>query len=154
LTDRQQLVAELEHARERVREAVIGIDDETASRPGADGWSVKDHLTHITLWHEMRFFEISRIARGGDYSFPTSGEDAITPLNEAFVDNRRRLSLGQVVADLEFAWEMVQQAVLACPEDRLAGRLYGEIGISGGAEHDIEHAEAIAGLRARPPVSP
>lgn len=69
------------------------------------------------------------------------------PLNEAFVDNRRRLALGQVVADLEFAWEMVQQAVLACPEDRLAVRLYGEIGISGGAQHDIEHAEVIAALR-------
>jgi hypothetical protein len=147
LTDCQQLIAGLEHARERVREAVAGVDDGTASRPGTDGWSIKDHLTHITLWHEMRFFEISRIARGGDYSFPTSGEDGITPLNEAFVDNRRRLALGQVVADLEFAWEMVQQAVLACPEDRLPVRLYGEIGISGGAEHDIEHAEAITALR-------
>jgi len=147
LTDHQELATQLQHTRERVLESVAGLTDEEASVPGDDGWSIKDHLTHMTLWHEMRFFEISRIARGGDYSFPTSGEDAITPLNEAFVDNRRRLTLGQVVADLEFSWEMVARAVAACPQDRLNQRLYGEIGISGGAEHDLEHAEAITALR-------
>jgi hypothetical protein len=147
LTPHQELAAQLRAARERVMEAVAGLGDEQASRPGADGWSVKDHLTHITLWHEMRFFEISRIARGGTDSFPSSGEGRITPLNEAFAENRRQLPLAQVLADLEFAWEMVAQAVAACPQERLDERLYAEIGIPGGAEHDIEHAGAIQALR-------
>jgi hypothetical protein len=148
LTPNQELISELEHAHQALREAIAGLSDEDASRPGPDGWSIKDQLTHLTLWHEMRFFEISRIARGGEPSFPSSEEERITPLNNLFAENRRSLPLGQVVADLEFAWDMVTQAVAACPEDRLDERLYAEIGIPGGAAHDREHAEFIRALRA------
>jgi hypothetical protein len=133
-------------AHSRVREAIAGLKDDEASAPGPDGWSIKDHLTHLTLWHEMRFFEISRIARGGQPSFPLSTEEQVTPLNEAVVAYRRGLPLGQVVADLEFAWSMVEQAVSACPEDRLAHGFSGEIGPIGTA-HDLDHAVAITACR-------
>jgi hypothetical protein len=146
LTDRQQLLAELEHARRRVRQSVAGLNDDDASIAGADGWSVKDHLAHMTLWHEMRFFEISRIARGGRAGFPASDEARITPLNDLFTDNRRSLPLEQVLSDLEFAWAMVEQAISACPEDRLALRYFSELGPTG-AGHDIDHAETITALR-------
>jgi hypothetical protein len=63
--------------------------------------------------------------------------------------NRRALPLAQVVADLDFARQMVKQAVLACPEDRLNQSLYGEIGIQGGAAHEIEHAGLIEVWRKR-----
>jgi hypothetical protein len=150
MTTHQQLALELERSRELVREAIAGLTEDQASRPGPDNWSVKDHLTHMTLWHEMRFFEISRVARGGQPSFPESGEARILPLNEAFAENRRGLQLPQVVSDLEFAWEMVSEAVAACPEERLDQRLYAEIGIEGGAAHDREHAEFIRTLRETP----
>jgi hypothetical protein len=146
LTDHQELAAQLQHARERVLESVVGLTDEEASAPGNDGWSIKDHLAHMTLWHEMRFFEISRIARGGEAGFPSSSEERIQPLNDLFAENRHSLSLGQVIADLEFAWEMVNQAVAMCPEDRLAERHFDELGPTG-AGHDIAHAEMITSLR-------
>lgn len=146
LTDRQQLLTELEHARQRVREAVAGLTEEQASKAGADGWSIKDHLTHMTLWHEMRFFEISRIARGGQAAFPESSEERIEPINELFSVNRHDLPFDQVIADLEFAWEMLEQAIAACPEDRLALRHFSELGPTG-AGHDMEHAEVISALR-------
>jgi hypothetical protein len=63
--------------------------------------------------------------------------------------NRRVLSLEQVVADLEFSWSMVEQAVSACPDDRLERGFSGEIGPVG-AGHDISHAEMIKSLRGRP----
>ena len=142
---------QLQRAREGVLEAVSGLTDEQASRPGADGWSIKDHLAHLTAWHEMRFFEIGRIARGGRAAFPDSPDERIDPVNALFAENRRGLPLTQVLADLEFAWEMVAQAVAACPEDRLDQRLYAGIGLAGGAEHDIAHAEVIAALRSNTP---
>ena len=142
---------QLQRARERVLEAVAGLTDEQASRPAADGWSAKDHLTHLTAWHEFRFFEISRIARGGRAAFPDSPDERIDPINALFAENRRSLPLTQVLADLEFAWEMVLQAVAASPEDRLDQRLYAGIGLAGGAEHDIAHAEAITALRGSTP---
>ena len=126
----------------RVRAAVAGLTDEQASQPSVDGWSVKDHLTHLTFWHEMRFFEINRVARGGQPSFPLSTEAQVTPLNEAVAAHRRGLSLAQAVADLEFAWSMVEQAAAACPEDRLGHGFSGEIGPVGTA-HDLAHADMI-----------
>jgi hypothetical protein len=128
---------------------IEGLTDEQASRPAADGWSVKDQLTHLTFWHEMRFFEVSRIARGGAAGFPSAIEKYVEHVNEQMATNRRRLPLAQVVSDLDFAREMVKQAVVACPEDRLDQSLYEEIGIQGGAAHEIEHAGLIAALRKR-----
>jgi hypothetical protein len=61
-TTRDQLLLELDTVRAHVKDAIAGLTEDQASRPNLDGWSVKDHLTHLTLWHEMRFFEISRIA--------------------------------------------------------------------------------------------
>jgi hypothetical protein len=147
LTTHQQLITELGHAAELVAAAVKGLTDEQASRPAADGWSVKDQITHMTFWHEMRFFEISRIARGGSAGFPATDEKSVEQINEQMAANRRPLPLAQVIADLEFAREMVKQAVLACPEDRLDQRLYEEIGIQGGAAHEIEHAGLIEAWR-------
>lgn len=147
LTLHQQLIAEFEHAAGRVAAAIASLTDEQASRPAQDGWSVKDQLTHMTYWHEMRFFEISRIARGGRAAFPVTPEEGVKHLNEQIAANRRALPLTQIVADLDFAREMLKQAVLAAPEDRLDQSLYEEIGIQGGANHEIEHAGLITAWR-------
>lgn len=147
LTPHQQLISELDHAADRVVAAIAGLTDEQASRPAEDGWSVKDQLTHMTFWHEMRFFEISRIARGGRAGFPATDEKGVEHINEQMAANRRPLPLVQVVADLEFAREMVKQAVLSAPEDRLDTSLYEEIGIQGGAAHEIRHAILIEAWR-------
>ena len=56
-TARDQLLLEMDAARDRVSEAIAGLSEEQIARPDLDGWSVKDHLTHLTLWHELRFFE-------------------------------------------------------------------------------------------------
>jgi hypothetical protein len=147
LTLQQQLLSEIDAAAERVSAAIAGLTEEQASVAVADGWSVKDQLTHMTFWHEMRIFEISRIARGGRAGFPATDEKGVEHINEQMAANRRPVPLVQVVADLEFAREMVKQAVLACPEDRLDQRLYEEIGIQGGAAHEIEHAGLIEAWR-------
>ena len=142
LTLQRQLLSEIDAAAERVSAAIAGLTDEPASRAAADGWSVKDQLTHMTFWHEMRFFEISRIARGGRAGFPATDEKGVERINEQMAANRRPLPLAQVVADLEFAREMVKQAVLSAPEDRLDPRLYDELGPNG-AGHETDHAQII-----------
>jgi len=147
-TARDQLLLELDTARSRVQEAISGLSEEQMSQRDRDGWSVNDHLTHLTLWHELRFFEISRIARGGRAGFPVTDEAGVEHINQQFVANRRSLPLAQILADLDFAREMVRQAVANCPEDRLDLRFYEELGANG-AGHDTEHAEAITAWRQR-----
>jgi hypothetical protein len=74
-------------------------------------------------------------------------EKHIWHVNEQMAENRRGLPLSQVVSDLDFAREMVKQAVMASPVERLDQSLYGEIGIEGGAAHEIEHAGLIQAWR-------
>ncbi|MEK7247283.1 MAG: DinB family protein [Chloroflexota bacterium] len=150
LTTNQQLITELEHSRAELLNAIRGLSEEQMSRPAINGWSVKDHLAHLTVWDEMRFFEISRIARGGEASFKeTPDEEGLAWINEPTVAMRRDLSLAQVLADLSFARDLVLQAVALCPEERLDQSLYEEIGIEGGAAHDRSHAKTIADWRTK-----
>jgi hypothetical protein len=146
-TTRDQLLLEIDAARDRVSESIAGLSEDQLSRPDLDGWSVKDHLTHLTLWHELRFFELSRIARGGRASFPVIN-GAVDQINNLFAANRRSLPLGQVLADLDFAREMVRQALVNCPEDRLDITLFEELGPNG-AGHDASHADMITAWRRR-----
>ena len=141
-TPQQRLAAEMDEVAGRVHAAIAGLAEEQASRRAPDGWSVKDQLTHLTFWHELRFFEVSRIARGGRASFPVTDEKGVQHINEQIAANRRALTLEQVVADLDFARETVKQAVLSAPEDRVDPSLFEEIGPHG-AEHESAHAELI-----------
>ena len=143
---RDQLLLEMDAARDRVNEAIEGLAEDQMSRREIDGWSIKDHLTHLTLWHELRFFELSRIARGGRAGFPVTDEAGVEHINQQFAANRRPLPLAQVLADLDFAREMVRQAVANCREDRLDLRFYEELGPNG-AGHEISHAEMIRSWR-------
>ena len=146
LTDRDQILIELDAARSRVMAAIAGLTEEEMSQRESDGWSVNDHLTHITFWHEMRFFEISRIATGGFAGFPVTDEAGVEHIKQQFVANRRSLPMTQVLADLDFARAMVRQAITTSSEDRLDQRLYEELGPNG-AGHETDHAEAIDSWR-------
>jgi hypothetical protein len=139
---------EWEAARERIAAAVGGLTDEQASIPGIDGWSVKDHLNHMCLWHEFRANEIMRVSRGGVSAMPAVNDEQVEAINRTFADLRRHLPLQQVVADLEFARGFVLQAIQSCPEAALDQSLYPEVSVNGGG-HDIEHAETIEAWRKR-----
>ncbi len=148
LTTNQQLITELERSRGQVLRAIDGLTNEQLSIPGIEGWSVRDHLLHLTIWDEMRFFEISRIARGGRAGFPNDfSETDVDWLNDRTVEMRRRLSLPQILADLAYARDMVLQAVAICPDERIDDSLYEGIGLGGAAEHDRAHAETIRSWR-------
>ena len=142
ITAQQQLIQWLEQARANLLSSIDGLTDEQASRQEIDGWSVKDHLTHLTAWDEMRFFEISRIVRGGGPSMKETLEEDLGAINEPFARARRHMSLSQVLADLQFVHEMIKQAVTSAPEECLDENLYGEIDMVGAA-HEAGHAGII-----------
>ncbi|HUF54718.1 MAG TPA: ClbS/DfsB family four-helix bundle protein [Dehalococcoidia bacterium] len=146
LTGRQQLVTEWQAAGEHIAAAIAGLTEEQASVAGIDGWSVKDHLNHMCLWHEFRANEIMRVSRGGVSAMPAVNDQQVEAINQTFADLRRHLPLAQVVADLEFARGFVLEAVQSCPENALDQSLYPEVSVNGGS-HDIEHAEVIANWR-------
>jgi hypothetical protein len=148
MTRRDEVAGQLREAAAKTDATIAGLTDEQASERRIDGWSVKDHLTHLTVWHEMRFFEISRIAHGGRGIVPTFN-DEIDSFNETLAETRRHLPLPQVIADLNFAREMVLQAIAEAPEDALDSKHYLEASPAGGVAHEDEHADHIATWRRR-----
>ena len=146
---RDQLLLEMKAARSRVLAAVDGLTEEQISRPEIDGWSVKDHLNHMTVWHEMRFHEIGRVGRGGAPSMPLLDDGEVETLNGLMVAVRRGLPVAQVLEDLDFARSLVVEAIASAPEQALREELYGGIGLRGGIAHDLEHAETIRAWRER-----
>ena len=140
---RQELVAGFGEAGAEVHRAVEGLPEEEMSRPAIDGWSVKDHVIHMTVWHEFRFQEISRIARGGQSAYLVLPPEQIDDLNERLVAWRRHLPASQALADLDFARSLVIEAINGAPDDALRDERYGEVGLHGGIEHDLEHADTI-----------
>lgn len=140
---RDEIICEYERAAAAISNATTGLSEEQASRPEIDVWSVKDHLSHVTLWHEMRFFEIGRCSQGRRPAFPGGYEDAVQTINQTFASLRRHLSLEDVLSDLEFARGWVIRAIAEAPEERLDPSLYEEMGPAGGAQHELAHAEVI-----------
>jgi len=119
------------------------------SQPGPDGWSIKDHLTHVTFWDEIRYWEIGRVSRGGGPGFAAMDADQTDALNGLIATLRRGLSVGQVMADLEFARSRVLEAIAAAPERALDEEHYGDPAVDGSIAHDAEHAAAIMAWRER-----
>ncbi len=144
---RDDITAEYARAAAAISNAISGLSEGQSSRQEIDGWSVKDHITHLTLWHEMRFFEISRYARGAQAAFPGGNEEAVETINQTFTRLRRHLSFEQALCDLDFARAMVLQAIVAVPEARLDPELYEEMSPVGGAQHELAHAEMIKNWR-------
>ena len=141
-----RLAFTLKEAGSLVRRAVEGLTEEQMSRPAIDGWSVKDHLIHLTVWHEMRFHEVSRVARGGQAAYRLFTDEQLEAVNSLTVPLRRHLPGSQVLEDLDFARSLVAEAIAGCPEDALDENKYGEVGLTG-VQHDFAHAETIKAWR-------
>lgn len=141
------IIAELEASRSAVMAAVEGLSDEQLARPAADGWSIRDHLAHLTAVDELRFFEISRIARGGSAAFHGITDEVFDQLNAATTEHRRGMTVLQVLEDMEFARALVLDAVSHAPDEALDEKQYGGVGLRGSAEHDRSHADAIREIR-------
>ena len=116
---RDEIIRDYQRASAAITEAVAGLSEEQASRPIIDRWSVKDHITHLTLWHEMRFFEIKRCAQGRPAAFPISRDEAIETINNTFADLRRHLSFKEALADLDVARSEIIRLIGETPEEGL-----------------------------------
>ena len=147
-SSRDQLLLEMNAARARVMAAIDRLSDGQASRSELDGWSVKDHLAHLTACDEFRFYEIGRVSRGARPAFASDDEQMDT-LNEAMVTVRRHLTVDEVMADLEFARSLVLEAIGQAPELALSPEAYGDFPVDGSIAHDLEHAAAITAWRER-----
>jgi len=145
-SDRQQLLGELEQARNELRASHQGLSDEEMRRLGAVGeWSVKDVLSHVASWDEVMLPDLVRIARGETPALASVDLESASfdSANAAIMSQRRDLPLAQVLRELDTDHADVTAAVGRLPDSSLAEGQFGRLLIQITAAHDREHAAGI-----------
>lgn len=145
---RADLRRHYEQSRRMLLAAIDGLSDAEMTEPSIDGWSVKDHLAHLTAWDEIRLLEVERISAGGGPAWQIMSPEQVAWFNDLTAQMRSPLSVAQVRADLQRSRERLLEAIMAATDRGLDETLYGEAGLRSG--HEAEHADIISAWRAPP----
>lgn len=144
--DKKALLADYRRARAELVAAIEGIPDELMVERSLDGWSVKDHLLHLSLWDDLRASEVQRISAGFESAWRMSDEQdgAYDAMGHEL---RRDLSLEQARWEFATSHQRLLDAIAAATPRGLDAALYGGAGLVRSG-HDKEHAGWIERWRA------
>lgn len=143
------LAAALEASREEIAAlAALVPEAERASRPVANGWTVKDMAGHLADW-ELFLVDILRAGRMLDMGY---GGD-VDEWNAAHAAARREQTWDQVWADYRQARQQTVDVVQALDQEALAALLNNPWGndtttyrlVAWWLEHEREHAAGLRG---------
>src|SRR5258707_8351198 len=117
--DKQQLLKQLEKAWAAIKESYAGLSDSHLTEFGIMGnWSVRDILAHVTTWEEEALKYLPLILQGGRpprYSTKYGGIDAF---NAHMTEQKRGLSLSDVLRQLDETHRRVIEYVEGAPEEQ------------------------------------
>jgi hypothetical protein len=115
---REQLLQRIDTAWTAFNESFAGLSAEQLAEPGVvDNWSVKDILSHVTTWEEEALKYLPLILAEGRpprYSTTYGGIDAF---NARMAEQKRDLSLAEVMRQLDETHERLVAYVMTVPED-------------------------------------
>jgi len=153
--NKAELMARLQREWAAVEQAISGLTEAQMVAPGEEGWSVKDHLAHLTHWEQILVLsqlgdrpfveaanvddETARLPPEGGLNESMQQRDKDRPLAEVLADSRR--SHQQVLDTLDgmdFAYLMRPRY----PDDPDRGPLINWV-IGNTYEHYREHREYI-----------
>jgi hypothetical protein len=147
----QQVLDRLDAAWRDFEASYAGLSERQLLTPGVTGqWSVRDIIAHVTWWEEEALAHLPLVREGGRpprYSVKYGGIDAFNALR---TEQRRHLSLADVLRQHDGIHQRLVEYVRAAPEElyvretrfrrRLKLDTYGHYPI---------HARAIRAWRAR-----
>lgn len=118
--NREQLIRKIEKAWADLQASYAGLSETEMNRPGVTGeWSVKDILAHVTTWEEEALKSLPIIQRGERperYSVLYGGIDAF---NAQMAEQKRELTLEQVMAELEATHRRLLELVKNAPDEQI-----------------------------------
>jgi hypothetical protein len=118
--NRQQLLKQLDKAWTAFKASYSGLSDLQLTEPGVTGqWSVKDIIAHVTWWEEEALKHLPLIIAGGRpprYSIQYGGIDAF---NAQMTEQKRGLSLADVLRQQEETHRRLIAYVQSAPEEPL-----------------------------------
>jgi hypothetical protein len=117
--NRQQLLKQLDKAWATFKESYAGLSDSQLTEPGVTGhWSVKDIIAHVTWWEEEALKHLPLIIKGGRpprYSIQYGG---INAFNAQMTEQKRGLSLSDVLRQLDETHHRLIDYVHSAPEEQ------------------------------------
>jgi len=119
---REQLLKRVEQAWAAFQESYAGLPDAELMEPGVTGaWSVRDIIAHVTWWEEEALTHLPLIVAGGRpprYSVTYGGIDAF---NARMTEQRRHLSLAEVLERQADVHRRLVALIESAPEDQVGG---------------------------------
>jgi hypothetical protein len=115
---KQQLIDRLDKAWTALKESYAGLSEAQMTKPAGGAWSVKDILAHVTTWEEEALKHLPTILAGKTpprYSVTHGGIDAF---NAKMMEQRRTLTLSQVLTQLDDIHRRLVEYVQSAPDDQ------------------------------------
>ena len=141
---------QIERAWAALQDSYAGLPDARLTAPGVIGdWSVTDVLAHVTTWEEEALKHVPVILEGGrPPRYVTYG--GIDAFNARMTEQKRALSLDEVLSQLHDTHDRLLGFVASMPEDQLltGSRARKRLRLDTYG-HYPEHALAIREWRAR-----
>jgi len=144
--EQRAILESFESGRRALLQAIAGLSPAQMNEPSVGGWSIKDHLSHLAAWHELRLLDTQRLA-AGYVSAVNSTPEQDEVFNQLTVEWRRPLSLDQVIWELEASRARVLDVIRALSPEQLARVLSEPWPLRTG--HEAEHAGYIREWRRR-----
>jgi hypothetical protein len=116
-----ELLQKVEAAWAAFQASYAGLDEAQLTEPGVTGeWSIKEILAHVTTWEQEALKSLPVILKGGRlprYSVLYGGIDAF---NAQTTEQKRKLSLAVVLAEMEETHRQLLAMIQNAPEEVLA----------------------------------
>ncbi len=143
-TQRDDLLRRCHEAHGQLEDVLSTLTDEEMLQPGVPpGWSVKDHLAHLTWWEQH---VLQMLAGQPDPTAAIAGDaadevTALTLVNEWVFTHNHERPLAEVRAAFDDSYQELLQAIVALPEETLAEQ---SEWISSDADHHyLEHVRML-----------
>ncbi len=155
---RDDAINQLRAARKTLQDQLQGLTEAELEKPKAIGpWSIKDLLAHMAAWDEetLRIIQAFSFQAEPQYSYTISDRNDFAVWNQEQIEQRRSLTLAQVLSEFEAARRDLIQAVEGVTDQVLArGKMTpwnkpktGIELLQDEAEHDLEHARELMSYR-------
>lgn len=164
---KSELLSEIQRAHRALEQTLDGLTPEQWTAPGPEGWSVKDHLSHLMAWENSMVYLLNQRARheglGVDEALYRRGND--DEINAAVQRRHAARPAAEVLAEFRAVHQQMLAALDRMSDDDLlqtyTDDLPDEAGDESGeavldrvrgntAEHFDEHRAYIQALIANP----
>ena len=149
MNEREQIIAEFEKSRERMRAVVAKADSHQTIYPR---WTMKEVLDHLSGWDDAVILILKAHISGITEDMPSVR--GINIYNAETVSTREALPYEHSLREWEASREALKKLILELPDEKMKEVFSFPWGGSGNVadmlrifyEHEEEHAEEISGI--------